>query len=345
MQDDTAVDWVELQVWTCVPCRRLLGLPHTVLGQAELNLDNLGSLHISNIGSSGQDGVAIDLGQSGGLSTLAPVGFPPAAPDGAYMLSTTVHNDAQLTTSMRIQRTGSVVRTILDFTNLGATTRQVRAFKDGHLVASVVHSGAWDLELTSGATAGTVCNICTGGDQRDNTAVYYTIKKPAVAATLANGQVVTADTFEFRPVDPQVTVIYTSEAGLTASGMSEMVISREEIAQLGVFHGPLGGANLEAPFGALSVANIGSSGQDGVSIDLGRVNSFDIGLDPILDGNGDPLQNAGAYLDATAVGSLGNVPDQPLGTLRVTQLALGNYQITADFTDIGSPTQHFQVGS
>ena len=47
---------------------------------------------------------------------------------------------------------------------------------------------------------------------------------------------------------------------------------------------------------------------------------------------GNPLQSIGAYLQATAIGSLNGVPDQPSGVTRITQVGDGTYNITADFT-------------
>jgi len=55
------------------PGLNVFGLDHNPLGNAQLSSDG-GRLTVSNIGSSGKDGVSIDLGESQGLVAL-PVFF------------------------------------------------------------------------------------------------------------------------------------------------------------------------------------------------------------------------------------------------------------------------------
>jgi len=60
------------------------GLPHEALGMAELADDGAGHLVVSNIGSSGKDGVSIDLGETDGWQAVMPQGMDPAVlPPGA----------------------------------------------------------------------------------------------------------------------------------------------------------------------------------------------------------------------------------------------------------------------
>lgn len=103
----------------------------------------------------------------------------------------------------------------------------------------------------------------------------------------------------------------------------------------------LGGALLEGSNGALVVSNIGSSGQDGVQLDLMQAASCDVTFDTAGVGG----LSTGAYIEGGAIGSFNGVPAHPLGSLRVTKSAglPPSYSITADMTDISSPTQRIRV--
>ena len=57
------------------PGLNVFGLDHNPLGEAELSSDD-GRLTVSNIGSSGKDGVSIDLGESQGLFSEVHFGPP-----------------------------------------------------------------------------------------------------------------------------------------------------------------------------------------------------------------------------------------------------------------------------
>lgn len=86
------------------------GLRHAPLGTAVLSLDPVGNLVVSNIGSSGQDGVAIDLGEAIG-PMACDVGFPGLALDtnpGSHWSLSAIGQIAgvpgQLIGSMEVQR-------------------------------------------------------------------------------------------------------------------------------------------------------------------------------------------------------------------------------------------------
>lgn len=69
IHDDTNVDSLTLEYWTCPANSYPFGGPWAVLGTATLNYDVLTrSLRVGNIGSSGQDGVSVDLVQGSGAA-------------------------------------------------------------------------------------------------------------------------------------------------------------------------------------------------------------------------------------------------------------------------------------
>jgi hypothetical protein len=88
------------------------------------------------------------------------------------------------------------------------------------------------------------------------------------------------------------------------------------------------------------VANIGSSGQDGVSFELGPALSCDLAWLPLAQTN--PL---GAWVQFDYTGSVSGIVNRSLGHARVTHDAsIGNgYAISADLRAIGSPTERVEV--
>ena len=118
----------------------IFGLPHTAMGAAQLDTIAGDTLIVSNIGSSGNDGVSIDLGTShdaghmmgfrlpagnlNGFWNAALVGQIGGLPGGATVFSAhaTITNDT--------------VHVNIDFSPMGTTTRKLDIFNDGVLVFS-----------------------------------------------------------------------------------------------------------------------------------------------------------------------------------------------------------------
>src|SRR5260370_232065 len=83
IKDDTAVDYAELRVWPCPPPVFASGLPHRALGGALVASDAHGGVTVSNVGSSGSDGVAVGLGHA--VPLQVELGGLDAAPVGAFL--------------------------------------------------------------------------------------------------------------------------------------------------------------------------------------------------------------------------------------------------------------------
>ncbi|MCP3960710.1 MAG: hypothetical protein GY719_22935 [bacterium] len=96
---------------------------------------------------------------------------------------------------------------------------------------------------------------------------------------------------------------------------------------------PLGNANLDFLDDGLVVSNIGSSGQDGVSIDLGEAIGWDAEWLPI------DLASlpAGATLRQTIVGELDGQPGQSIATLETVNTGAG-VELRTDFSALGTTT-------
>ena len=133
VQDDTAVDFMELRVWVCPPPVAVSGLPNQAVGSAQLTADGQGGLQVSGVGASGGDGVKIQVGKAS-LVGVALTGLE-NAPVGTFV-------DLQAespgpTVAGRLQRDPSSWSFVPDVVALGEPAAQVRVYDaDNHLVGS-----------------------------------------------------------------------------------------------------------------------------------------------------------------------------------------------------------------
>ncbi|MEM6726851.1 MAG: hypothetical protein AAF598_22625, partial [Bacteroidota bacterium] len=143
-------------------------------------------------------------------------------------------------------------------------------------------------------------------------------------------------------IDPLTTnlfSIYTFDAGLTMAegGLidNQLLIPNNPVVRFnGLDHSGLGGASLNESNGQLTVSNIGSSGLDGVSIDLGESDGFRFDWQPL-----------DTSLEGLIIGSSGLVsgqPDQSLGEVIIFP-ALTGYQFTCDYLSLGVSSLRIEV--
>ena len=107
----------------------------------------------------------------------------------------------------------------------------------------------------------------------------------------------------------------------------------------GLVHDPLGRATLSIISGnTLHVDNIGSSGLDGVRIELGQANSFDSVCQPLPSG-----LPVGAARTITAIGSVNGVSGVTLGRLKGAINGNTTISFTADFSGVGSFSRRVEI--
>jgi hypothetical protein len=107
----------------------------------------------------------------------------------------------------------------------------------------------------------------------------------------------------------------------------------------GIRHTALSAATFQLLGSSLRIGNIGSSGQDGVSLATGVAGRAVLTLAPLEAGG--PLAN-GAFLQLSAQGSVSGVAGQPVGNLRVTRTATGAV-LLPNFSALGASTHRVQV--
>jgi hypothetical protein len=359
IQDDTTVDYIKLHIWTCPARFFAFGLPHDVLGQAELNKDADGNLVVSQIGSTGLNGVEIDLGQAGGWDGEWSEIDQSTLPVGAFLqtkLTGSVDGipNAEIGTA-RVVKTAQSVALQTSFASLGATTLRYDFYRAGQLIET--HKGQpgnQPLRMAAGGTKWTrdahysiigSAGIGNSNNQPCTTPGYpclfagYTFGNTLASFRIGTG-ITTADEVRVYPEDAGVGAVGGNlRVGITLSNIPKLTIRGEAIRAFGLIHRALGGATFEAFESGLATAGLDDGALDGELIELGKANSFNFELDPIDLLGAAPL---GASLQAETFGSRNGALNQSLGKLTITKTN-ADYLFMPDFSLIGSNTQRIQI--
>ncbi len=132
---------------------QMYGLGHEALGQATLEAAS-GNLTVGNIGPSGEDGVAIDLGgpvmswTGSDFSSLPPVD---SLVEGATLEFTGIgivdSVPDQVVGVTTFRKIGGILEVTTDFSNVGSVNKIIELYNDGNLVAIIPDRTGPDLNL------------------------------------------------------------------------------------------------------------------------------------------------------------------------------------------------------
>ncbi|MFT7485000.1 MAG: hypothetical protein ACI9F9_000846 [Candidatus Paceibacteria bacterium] len=249
------------------------GLLNSPLGSASLGDDGTGRLVVSNIGSSGIDGVRIDLDYSAGckLNTTMVMG---ANGDSRIKCDVERQGGGSASLDMNITADGSGTALLFqpDYTGIGQQTYTLRLSNNGQVV--------YEASGLSGST-----KMQTGGGLVSLPMVAYILTNPfgpwggsyltcfpgdgGTVITPPGGGQIPADFFEFM-TDPG-SIVGINSAEITAANLADFTIQSEEIRHFNSWLTGLENAHLSIQqSGVMMVDNLGSSGCDGVSIDPGN---------------------------------------------------------------------------
>ena len=338
------------------------GLTHHALGSATIQVvtDPAGrKLVANNIGSSGQDGVAIDL--PGGVRghTLhwdSPPDLDPGASHTLEMRGVSGGIGAVVSAgSLRSERNsdGSITLTP-DFSGVGATgVWIVCTDATGAVVKRKYESPPVPVHVTA-IGVNPLYEDEMSGIQHNPLYASLNVRQPfTVRGTFSDGT--TADFTAIRFIrdsgDPITELTSLRLTCSVPSGTGSVAIAEEGIVPpcAGCPNGPDDSGNLvalgEARYGSgggggggaggeLVLENLGSSGQDGVSV-IGertccRVDELGVSISDAAQSSPAP----GVVLFESH-GSLGGIPDQPLGTLACT-FESDEWAYVPDFSAIGA---------
>ncbi len=326
------------------------GLVNHPLGAAQLSLSStLNQLIVGNLGTSGQDGVAIGMTGSNlmGIDVQClDVDPSNSLPVGEFVQSAVIGPvNGQLNVvlaSVRMTKTGTTNYSVTaDFSALGTTNCLVQAYRQGVLVGQgATNSGpSTIIRIDKIDDDGTSWNTEFDDENCYKSSTIDCVQSTAMV--LPGGILVSADKVYIIPTNiPQ---IRPKVFQLTASQVPALTITSENlsVSYQGLLCTSLGNAALSAAGSQLVISNLSSSGQDGVSFALpAGAPALDIGWQPMDQSNTLPV---GAYVQSRVVGSSGAITNGVLGTLTVTKAGTSNYVISANYTNIGVTTFTLQA--
>ncbi|HEY3761841.1 MAG TPA: hypothetical protein VGN23_08835 [Verrucomicrobiae bacterium] len=325
------------------------GLINTSLGGATMEAVSGGEV-ISNLSSSGQDGVGIampsgSVGLDVALDDLDPSN---SAPSGAYIQSQFTGQGTGNTVlgTLTAIKSGSNYEVGANFSAMGASTYTVQAYDQGVLVGQATGQGSTSLAVSAStfqtinsfgledSVAGCcVSNLSSGGQDG------LTISFAGGTSMSFGGQEVTCDQLEFVPDN----VIFPGAATafqIVGSSVPVMTINSENESQKyqGLVDTSLGGATMNAVSSELYVSNLSSSGQDGVGIAValgdgsGHINKIRLAISDLDPSNSLPI---GAYIQSQLVGTDDGTTNGVLGTLTASK-AGSNFEVSVNFSAMGA---------
>lgn len=319
-------------------CTTYSGLANCASGAATLGLLT-NALRVSNIGTSGIDGVTIDLGQAMsfnlGLATQSPsvgatIQFSAKGSVGGVPNHTLGH--------VQVTRESSNLDGYLvsgDLSDTGASTVRLEVWSNNVRVALLPGQPAGALARASNWPVGSGKIGPTNGWPNGPIYGCYPVDFP-------DGTLIWVGDLSF--IANQLQVLQEGGAGVdhlsgfsvSASGVADISIMRERVSHFptnyaGLLQSPLGNASLATNAGRLTVSNLGSSGQDGVSIALGHAVNCSITL-------ATQAPPVGASIQFAARGSVAGVTNHSLGFTRVIRQNTNpdGYEISGDLSDTSS---------
>lgn len=341
------------------------GVPHEPLGAATLTQDALG-LRVSNLGSSGVDGISVPIGDQGsGLCTG--LGNPEAGgglPTGATLRYAMIGrfdgmaSDDTIGTLVATRLSGGAIQ--LSVTGAAyAAGYEITAWHGDTLLATVsdVTSGGigianlWPYWIES--QSGKECRPFSGRKQVARKAnkgwAYIGFGPPDIpfgggaTVTLEGGGNVFANALRVDPISengPELLDI--SKIRLTTMQIPSLRIGGAMQYAFGHQHEAIGQPRFEAAVSGFAVEPGLENNPYGFEVHFCPSDGYSIHLASLDPGGTAAL---GAYVEVAARGSFNGVIRQPLGGARVTKTDLsGNpLSVTADFSDVGSTTQRIQI--
>lgn len=340
IQDDTQGDYLRLRYRSCPPPYRLNGFPFESASEAIFTPIANGGFTVTTDGQPGQ-GVGTVIGVGDGIciaTQLCMGGIGTAFDLGVAGTVQQANQPSSANATLSFLNTGSAVDLSVNFPSP----------YDDHLYAEVWNQGYQLADYTNPGSQGTVNGViaalptsaCVKELDFIDPICFRTLLVSPVPIQLAQGgPVVVGDEIRVcRDVIPTVK-FRVQTATLTTPNATSFPILGAAFRAFGFFERALGSPGITADPNGLTVYDLSPTGEDGISAMLGSAISANLALGPI-----DPAGVAavGSYLEAEALGDLGGVEGQSLGTLRVSK-DTADLEVNADFTNISSATQRIQV--
>ncbi len=323
------------------------GFDHFPLGDAQLSNDN-GILVVSNIGSSGQDGVRTRLAGADFYNVQFMAEGAIQAPGSFMKISTLGQVDApdDPIWTLSVKNLGNAFGISMNMGDIGPQQMRVLTWKDGLPVAElavpifnpddiIVEVPPFGCRVDPVWTMGPI-DFPPGGPIWQSTWALFDLEEigdVTIVNPLTNAPItVQADRMAIevlhdKPIGP------LSDAFLRGMDVDKVEICDETFGWHHHEHSQLGNSNFSISNGFLKVANIGSSGLDGVCLWLDEIfnqvtdNGLRIPLQPVQ-------INPGQSMMLEAFGSVGG-RSTGLGISEMKFAPGGLTELTADFSSLG----------
>lgn len=316
------------------------GLQHIPLGNAALLPG--ANLEVCNIGSSGLDGVSVDLGESEFLLLELDGLDPGIEPPGLS------------TTATAIGMIGGIEQPIVHLSRTVIDPQLIQYFADfspigGMSVTAEVYDGDVLVDSQSGIVGPAAVVVGPTTSERldpwwemQDTG-WAIVEFPALMTIGLTGHPpVQGDKLVMKHEGPPPPFEFLTEMQVTGNSAGGpdicLTVLREALGMFGLPHHVLGQAVFEPGLGELTLSNIGASGKDGVRTEVGGVESYTVQTQFT------PAP-AGSMVQFGATGRAGGVSGIDFGTLTCTYVHNGtvDWELNPDYSSIGSPTQYVRV--
>ena len=319
---------------------RSFGVAVTAGTGASMKKLPMGGLKVTMPASGSVGSMRFHYGQVDG-ETIFTTADPSTIAPGATIRTTTFGDldgvpDQELET-LFTTISGTTMSTGADFSRLGSDTYTATALLNGVVVDEVSGlTGPGVQHIPTAAQGWGSIRDCFRPKQINKCGKY----KTAIPVSIDGGDEVIANEVIYAPTAAATADSCSISSHLIdLTGISEFVIDSAVLAKHGAKYMGLGEVLLTGEADQLRVADIGSSGQDGLEIQFPDVQQFDIGL-AIEPPAAAPV---GSFLHAETLGTLGGVAGSTLGRVEFRKSPGEQVDIEADFAAIGSPTQRVIV--
>ncbi len=336
------------------------GLANTSLGNAAISASG-NNLYITNLGSGGQDGLSIAFPTNLTSLEVEHQELDPndTLPVGAYLLQNTIGTGGPVTNgllgSLTVTKVGTANYSIAaDFSPIGVSTYTVQGYLQGVMVMSFTNQAGAQLGSTTNMGASDDSDyerqISTSQPDTTNrtpadTLDWNTPPNHSNPTTFTpNGGTTQSFAIDHLYVIPEHVGFSTTTTGiqLFASQIPGLTITSENatLAYQGLANTGLGSAAISASGNNLYITNLGSGGQDGLSIAApAGLTGFDV---QVLDLDPSSSLPVGAFIKQTLIGTYNGIPNSTLGTVTTTKTGATNVSVAADFSAIGAGTYSVQ---
>lgn len=232
------------------------GLSWEPLGNASASVPSE-FLVLSNIGSSGQDGVRVSIDYAEGLfACLAPGAMPPGAFIEGRRSYVNANGAPVGSATTRVQAFTGALRYTASF---GGSGNDVQVFRQGDLVAQLLgHQFAWDAQIQTGVIAQRFHWL-----DRNRWGVEFDVPFPVM---LPDGQVATGDEIRIGPSGAGATADVLQSFDIVAANTGVLTVCDAAMLGFGLHEiRGLGQAQFAHQVDRLTVGNIGATGDDGVT--------------------------------------------------------------------------------